>query len=165
MDRLAIIHDQSHLSDAATDDLFEATDRVVIASHSNCRAITDPTGVNERHLTDATIREIARRGGVIGLNLFSVFLVPGGRRGVRASVDQALAHVEHVCSLVGHTKAVGLGSDMDGGLSTDALPQGIDEPSGLMLLAEGLAQRGWTDDALRAFMHGNWARVVGERVP
>lgn len=171
MDKEGIIHDQAHLSDRATKDLLETTNAPVIASHSNCRSVADPTGSVERHLTDDTIREIARRGGVIGLNLFSKFLVPGvlkngttpGEKSRRATINEALAHVEHVCEVVGHRHCVGLGSDCDGGLTANDLPQGIDSPSGYELLAEGLRDRGWNDEAIEGFAFGNWARVFGVR--
>jgi membrane dipeptidase len=158
-----IIHDQAHLSDAATRDLFEATDRLVIATHCNCRAIADPSGNNERHLTDETIREIARRGGVIGLNLFSKFLIPdaANKPARRATIDEALDHVEHICNLVGHRASVGLGSDLDGGLSASDLPEGIKAPKDYELLAEGLRDRGWNDEDVAGFMCGNWQRVLG----
>lgn len=163
MDRLGVVHDASHLSDEALAGLLEATGTRVIASHSNCRALIDGPGdaPRQRHLTDDAIREIARRDGVIGLNLFSLFLVPGGVDGVRASIAQTLAHVEHICNLTGSTKHVGLGSDMDGGLRGDQLPQGINQPADLRLLVDGLRDRGWSDDAVLGFMHGNWERVFG----
>ena len=166
MDDAGIVHDQAHLSDAATRELFEATDRLVIATHCNSRAIADPSGVNERHLTDDTIREIGRRGGVIGLNLFSRFLIADSAKQFeqakrRATIDEAVAHVEHVCDLLGHRASVGLGSDLDGGLTADDLPEGIHAPKDYELLAEGLRDRGWSDEDVGAFMWGNWQRVLG----
>jgi membrane dipeptidase len=166
MDDAGIVHDQAHLSDAATWELFEATDRLVIATHCNCRAIADPSGANERHLTDDTIREIGRRGGVIGLNLFSRFLIADSAKQFeqakrRATIDEAVAHVEHVCDLLGHRASVGLGSDLDGGLTADDLPEGINAPKDYELLAEGLRDRGWSDEDVGAFMWGNWQRVLG----
>lgn len=98
---------------------------------------------------------------MIGLNLCSPFLVPGGAEGVRASIDQCLDHVERICRILGHRRGVGLGSDMDGGFSAAKLPEGIDRPAGLERLAEGLAGRGWPDDDIDAFRSGNWARFWG----
>lgn len=171
MDENRVIHDQAHLSDLATRELFETTDEMVIASHSNCRALIDPTGKVERHLTDDTIREIARRSGVIGLNLFSKFLVPGvfsnssapSEKSRRATIDEALAHVEHICEVVGHRKCVGLGSDLDGGLTANDLPEGINAPKDYDLLAEALRDRGWNDEDVESFAFRNWARVFDAR--
>lgn len=162
MDRLDITHDVSHLSDRALADLFSATDRPVIASHSNCRSLLD--GKNQRHLTDDAIREIARRGGVIGLNLVRNFIRTGLDRNNpddRPSIEDALRHVDHICEVAGHSRAVGLGSDLDGGITAHDLPRGINSPSGFELLAEGLSRRGWRDEAIDAFAWGNWARFFG----
>ena len=108
LDELGIIHDASHLADEALDGLLEHARGPIVATHSNCRAIT---GNDQRHLRDDQIKAIGDRGGVIGLNLFSKFLVPDGR----ATIDDCIAHVQHVCDLMGHRKGVGLGSDADGG--------------------------------------------------
>lgn len=159
MDALGIVHDLSHLSDRAMDELLALTDRPVIASHSNCRAIlNDPR--NQRHLRDESIREIARRGGVIGLNLCRNFIAPQpySKRDPRPSIEQAVEHVEHICAIAGHRAAVGLGSDMDGGFGEDDLPAGIDRPAHLARLCEALSLRGWDHDEIEGFAHGNWAR-------
>lgn len=159
MDRLHIVHDVSHLSDRSLADLLEMTDAPVIASHSNCRALLG--GENQRHLRDDTIREIGRRRGVIGLNLFSKFLLPPGApsdAAQRATLDHCIAHIERVCELIGHRRSIGLGSDMDGGFSAAELPDTIDRPVHLTRLADALSSRGWTDDDLRAFACENWLR-------
>lgn len=159
LDHHHITHDVSHLSDAALDGVLNATDRPIIASHSNCRALLPPSpdgSPNQRHLTDDAIREIARRNGVIGLNLFTKFLAASPETPV--TIEHALAHVEHVCHVTGSTRHVGLGSDIDGGFSADHLPQGIRTHSDLHRLADGLRDRGWSDADVLAFAHGNWAR-------
>ncbi|MBX3377316.1 MAG: membrane dipeptidase [Phycisphaeraceae bacterium] len=164
MDALGVVHDVSHLSDRALDDVLSRTSRPVIASHSNCRALLD--GVSQRHLTDEAIREIGRRGGVIGLNLVKNFIRTGLRRndpGDRPSIEDCLRHVERVCELVGHDRAVGLGSDLDGGMSAHDLPAGINSPEGFERLAEGLSARGWSEERVHAFAWGNWDRFFRRR--
>lgn len=162
MDALGIVHDVSHLSDRAMDELLSLTDRPVIASHSNCRAlVNDPK--NQRHLRDESIREIARRGGVIGLNLCRNFIPPQpySKSDPRPSIAQAIAHVEHICGLVGHRGAVGLGSDMDGGFSADDMPEGINRPTDLVKLTEALSGGGWSAAEVEGFAWGNWGRFFG----
>jgi len=51
-----------------------------------------------------------------------------------------------------------LGSDMDGGFSADSLPAGIDRPSDLERVAEGLSGRGWSDEDVSGFKANNWGR-------
>lgn len=161
LDAHGVAHDVSHLSDRSFWQVFDAAKGRVIASHSNCRTLMGGglMGQNQRHLHDEQIRAIVSRGGVIGLNLYSAFLRTGLERSGRASVDDAVAHIEHVCSLAGSAAHVALGSDMDGGFSAQRLPDGIDRPADLHRLCDALAQRGWSEMDLAGFRYGNWARV------
>jgi len=163
MDDLGIVHDASHLSDRSLRELLDLTDAPVIATHSNCRALmgTDAPVRAQRHLADETIMEIARREGVIGLNLYRRFIAPDLGDADRPSIDDAVAHVEHVCDLAGDRAHVGLGSDMDGGLTANDLPEGIDRPANLSKLTDALAARSWSDDDVHAFAWRNWARFWG----
>lgn len=157
MDELGVVHDASHLNDRSLDDLFSATDRLVIASHSNCRALMG--GGDQRHLTDEAIREIVRRGGVVGLNLCSTFLSDAAGKTGRAAIEDAVRHVEHVCEVAGGCAHAALGSDMDGGFTAARLPEGISCPRDLERLAAALHDRGWSDDDVEGFARGNWLRV------
>lgn len=165
IDAAGAVHDASHLCQRGVEALFDATDALVIASHSNCRRLFDADGSltksNQRHLADGTIAEIGKRGGVVGLNLLSDFLSPQIKRGQRASLDDCIAHVEHVCEVMGHKNGVGIGTDMDGGFGADRLPKGVDGPSDLSKLTEALRSRGWTQSELEGFAFGNFARVFG----
>jgi membrane dipeptidase len=166
MDRLGVVHDLSHLSDRSLARLLELTDRPVIASHSNCRALIDVDGeVRQRHLTDATIREIARRGGVIGVNVFSPFILPGAIRTRRATLAEWAAHVDRICDLQGTRACVGLGTDMDGGFSAAMMPEGVDLPRDLVRLAETLHARGWSDREVAGFRAGNWLEFWRRHLP
>jgi membrane dipeptidase len=163
IDRLKVVHDVSHLSERAMDEIFELAQGPIMSSHSNCREVVRATEARAipRHLSDRTIRQIAGRGGVVGLNLYSPFLAKCGVRDRRATIAEAIDHVEHICQLVGHRRCVGLGSDMDGGFSAEKLPEGINGPADLPRLAEELNRRGWSDGDVRAFTWGNWARFWG----
>jgi len=165
MDDLSVIHDLSHLSQRSTEDLLALTDRPVMASHSNVRALVEPE--NERHLADDTITEIGRRGGMIGVNLVSSFIDPKVTRDppTRARLSKLLDHIDRIAELMGRRDGLGLGSDMDGGFSADWLPQGIDTPGDLGILAEGLQSRGWTPDEIEGFRFGNWARFIAANAP
>ncbi len=69
---LRVMVDVSHASDAAFDQICQITRRPFVASHSNCRALCP----SPRNLTDAQIRALADRGGVMGINLSADFLAP-----------------------------------------------------------------------------------------
>ncbi len=166
MDERGVVHDLSHLSQRATDDLLSHTGAVVVASHSNCRALLGGEGNRDwqRHLSDETIAEIGRRGGIVGLNLVRNFIRAGLNRADpddRPSIEEAVRHAEHVCEIMGHRRGVGLGSDMDGGIRATDLPRGINAPSDLPKLCDALASRGWSDGDVHGFAWGNWARFWG----
>lgn len=161
MDALGIVHDLSHLSQRATDELLAHTDAPVVATHSNCRALLD--GHSQRHLTDQTIREISRRKGIVGLNLFAPFIRHDLGDDERPTISDAVRHVEHVCSIMGHRRGVGLGSDLDGGFSARRLPVGIDTPADFAKVLQTLASRGWSEAEIKGFAHDNWANFWRSR--
>lgn len=108
-----MVMDVSHLSDAGIDDILSLVNRPIIASHSNARAVRDVP----RNLPDVYIGEIARRGGIIGLNLFAPFV------GDNPSVDDVLRHADHILE-VGGEDVLAMGADFDG---CDGLfPQGVE---------------------------------------
>ncbi len=158
MDECGIIHDASHLSDEAFDGLLGVARGPVVATHSNCRALA---GDSQRHLRDDQVRAIAARDGVVGLNLFSKFLVSSGR----ATIDDCVAHVQRVADLMGHRRGVALGSDMDGGFGPDSLPERLDHPRKLDALADALAAAGFSDNDVEGFAHGNWRRFLERTLP
>lgn len=163
MDRFGLVHDVSHLSDKAFEDLLLVTTRRVVATHSNCRELLGggKFGENQRHLRDGQIRDIIARDGVIGLNLYSAFLSSKCKDSGRATLADCIEHIEYVCEIAGDRKHVGLGSDMDGGFSAQRMPEGIDAPRDFVKLGEALRARGWNDDDVRGFAFENWARIFG----
>ena len=64
MEDRGILVDVSHLNDAGYKDIFETARRPFVATHSNARSICS----HKRNLTDDMIREMVRRGCLIGLN-------------------------------------------------------------------------------------------------
>ncbi len=71
MNRLGIMIDISHLSDAAANDALDATAAPVIASHSSARKFTPGW---ERNISDKLIKRVAENGGVVQINFGSAFV-------------------------------------------------------------------------------------------
>ncbi|MFZ9914798.1 MAG: dipeptidase [Phycisphaerales bacterium] len=161
LDAAGVLHDASHLSRAAFDDLFAATSTRVIASHSNAQALLPE---NERHLTDAQISAIRERDGWIGLNLYGRFLADGRR----ATLEDCVAHTLHVARIAGGGR-VGLGSDLDGGFGRESLPAEIQSPAQYARLLEALEGAGFThlggEGWRRGYAHANLARVLEASLP
>ncbi len=70
MNRLGMLVDLSHVSDAAFWQAAAASRAPVIASHSSARALTQAP----RNLTDDQLRAVAESGGVVMVNFFAAFV-------------------------------------------------------------------------------------------
>ena len=107
MERLGIIIDVSHLSDAGFYDVLNYTKKPFAASHSNARSICGAV----RNLTDDMIRKLADRGGVTGINFCKDFL--GTPDFGKNYLHQAVLHMKYLVR-TGGEDFVALGSDFDG---------------------------------------------------
>lgn len=72
MNRLGVIVDVSHISDAAFFDVVATSKAPVIASHSSVRALCE----NPRNLSDEMLLALKDNGGVIQICILSAYLVP-----------------------------------------------------------------------------------------
>ena len=159
MQQLGVILDVSHLCDESFRDALDHFDGTIVATHSNCRHFVS----GNRHLTDEQIRQLAGRGGVIGMVAFNSFL---DQRWEMKHADQPpvsltrmVDHIDHICQLTGDARHVGIGSDLDGGFGVQDTPAEIDTIADLQKLSGLLADRGYTGDDVIAILHGNWIRV------
>ena len=76
----------------------------------------------------------------------------------RASIDDVVAHVEHVREVAG-VDHVGLGGDYDG---VSDLPDGLEDVTGYPRLLAALAERGWSDEDLARLTCRNVLRAMGD---
>ncbi len=84
--RLGIVIDQSHSSDAVFDDLLKASKVPFILSHSGSRAVFD----HPRNLDDARLRQLAAKGGVIQVNAYGGYLTAITKSPERLEAEKAL---------------------------------------------------------------------------
>lgn len=70
--RLGILLDVSHASDAVFDQMLALSTAPIIASHSSSRAVNP----HPRNLDDNRVRQLAAMGGVIQVNAYSDYLIP-----------------------------------------------------------------------------------------
>ena len=108
MEAERMVLDVSHLNDACFDEVTRIAQRPFVASHSNARAVCG----HPRNLTDAQFCEIRDRGGIVGLNYCSDFLVDDPQE-AEPTYDDVCTHIEHWLDLGGE-RVVALGSDFDG---------------------------------------------------
>lgn len=163
MNRLGMMVDVSHLSDAAFDDVLRVSSAPVIASHSSARHFTPGW---ERNLDDGRIRALARAGGVLQISFGSMFITPAYQAALdrsnpeppRGTVADVADHVDHVVRLVG-IDHVGIGSDFDG---VPSVPVGLDDVSRYPALVAELLRRGYAEADLRKLLGENLIRVWRE---
>lgn len=84
--RLGLVLDASHASDAALGDLLKVSRTPVILSHSGCRAICD----HPRNVGDDLLRALAAQGGVIQINALPVAVVTSPEDGRTAALSAML---------------------------------------------------------------------------
>jgi membrane dipeptidase len=68
--RLGLVLDGSHASDAAARELIALSRTPVMLTHSSCRAVRD----HKRNAPDDLLRELAAKGGVVQMNTVSLFV-------------------------------------------------------------------------------------------
>jgi membrane dipeptidase len=84
--RLGMVLDGSHASDAVLDQLIALSKTPVILSHSGCKAVFD----NPRNIDDARLKALAASGGVIQINSLSAYLIPTPPNPAREAAMAAL---------------------------------------------------------------------------
>ena len=167
MERLGMLLDLTHLSEQTFWDVLEIFSGTVWASHHNCRALVD----DPRQLNDDQIRAVAERNGVIGLAFDAWMIVPGWIRGKTtpaesgATIEDAVDHLDHVCQLLGNTKHVGIGTDLDGGFGTEQSPHDLDSIADIQRVFEILDRRGYSEDDLTAIAWQNFVDCAVRGLP
>jgi membrane dipeptidase len=147
MNRLGMIIDTSHLSDAGFYDVAKLSTKPFVASHSNARAVCGHT----RNLTDDMIKLLSDKGGVMGINFEKSFL--GGNDVSR--VEDMIKHIRHIVS-VGGIGVAAIGTDFDG-ISPS---REIDNIGEMYKLYDGLKASRFSEDDIDRIFFKNAMRVI-----
>lgn len=162
MERLNIILDATHLCD---DSFWEAMDHFngpVWASHNNCRTLVN----HNRQFSDDQLKELIRRGSVIGGVLDAWMMVPNWQRRVskpkemNCRLEVVIDHMDHICQLAGNALHIGIGSDLDGAFGKEQSPYDLDTIADLQRLPDLLTKRGYSEEDIENVAHGNWLRFI-----
>jgi membrane dipeptidase len=175
MNQRRMLVDLSHANAQTMSDAIGASAAPVIISHTACMAVHE----NRRNTTDAILRALADRGGVVGICQMRPFLTAKKADNLHAYFDHILhairvAGVEHVC----------IGSDRDHRVITltpeylaelkreegsqvvdNELPYFIDELNGprrMEVVRDGLGKRGLSTADVEHVMGGNLLRLYRE---
>ena len=164
MDRLGLILDATHLCDTSFREALDTFHGPVWASHSNARSLTP----HNRQFTDDQLRELFRRGAVIGAPLDAWMMIPGWIRGLttpqaaQLRLEKMAEHIDTICQLAGNTRHSGIGTDLDGGFGREQCPMDLDSIADRQRLPDLLRARGYKDTDVEAILHGNFLRFLRE---
>lgn len=149
MERQNIMIDVAHSSVASVRDTLALTKRPIFISHGG--TISHCPKTKNRNLPDDILKEIAARGGIIGIGYFEGVICDTSPKGVAAAII-------HAVELLG-PEAVALGSDFDGSVITRF------DTSELAALTHELMQQGMNEPTLRKVMGENAKRYFSENLP
>ena len=173
--------DASHCGEATTLDAISAATRPVAVTHAGCRAVYD----HPRNKSDAVLKALADRGGVIGIYQINPYLGPRERN----TLDDYLDHLEHAVRVAG-IEHVAIGSDREHRTIPDTAEEKqklIDElaqlrpvtaatfrwpffiaelnhPRRMETIRRGLEKRRWQPADVERVLWGNWHRLFAETI-
>jgi membrane dipeptidase len=186
--RLGMIIDASHASDAAFDDMLRLSRSPIILSHSGPSAIYQ----HPRNIDDDRLRALAAAGGVIHINALGAYLAPlppapagrtealqqlrsssvgmgpleilAARRRIDAAFPTPMAQFEDFMRHLLHTLEVigpdhvGIGADWDGGGGV----LGMEDVSAFPRITERLLEAGYGEEDIAKIWSGNVLRLLAQ---
>lgn len=139
--------DLAHASPRLIDDVLAMATRPVLVSHTGVQG----TCPGPRNLSDAHLKAIAAKGGVIGVAYFEGAVCDMTVRGIVNAIRHAVA--------VAGVRHVALGSDFDGATRT------VFDTTGLVLLTQALLEAGLSETDIADIMGGNVRRLLLQQLP
>lgn len=160
MNRLGMMIDLSHASDATVRDVLRESRAPVIFSHSAARTLCNRT----RNLPDTALRDVADNGGIVMLSFDAEQVAcvgqkggGGGKKRLVATMSDVIAHINHVRSIAG-VRHIGIGAGYDG---LSIAPAGLEDVSAYpRLFAELLRDPNWSEEDLHLLAGQNVLRVL-----
>lgn len=173
--RLGVIIDLAHASERTFCDVLELApaQTAIVVSHAGCRAVLD----TPRNLTDAQLRLLAQRGGVLGVMAHPISVDPAN-----PVLDRYLDHIDHAVQVMGASQ-VGLGADfirqvalsgatgdhgdalLPAGTALSDAIDGFAGPADFPVLVRALQTRGYAAEVLDGILSENFLRLFRDALP
>lgn len=147
MEEKHMLIDLAHASARTMDDVLAMAQRPLVVSHTGVRGTCD----NQRNLSDAQLRAIAKNGGVVGIGFWETAVCGEDAHAIARAIRYAvnLTGVDHVA----------LGSDFDGAVTTPF------DASGLAQITEALLAKGFSESDIRKIMGENVVLLLRRTLP
>ncbi len=142
-----MILDVAHSSEAVVRDVLAITTGPLVVSHTGMRGHCE----NDRNFSDDLMREIAGRGGLVGIGFWDGAVC-------EASVPSIAAAIAYAIETLG-VAHVALGSDYDGATTVPF------DASEIAALTDALLKAGVSEADIRAVMGENAIRFFAEHLP
>ena len=181
MNEIGVAIDLSHANSATAGAVMEASSKPVVMTHGGCAAVHP----HPRNKTDADLRALAEKGGVLGIyDLF--YLAPSPRQ---PDVEDYMAHMAHALEVCGEDH-VGIGSDASfdsldlspesranwekvlaarkaaglGAPEEDRMPytEGLNRADRTLVIADALLRRGYPARVAEKVLGANFVRAFRE---
>ena len=155
------------MNPAGIDDVLALTTRPLCITHTNARRFYDI----ERNSTDAQMRAVAARGGVIGAN--AALVSPDKDT---TTLERYIDHIDYMVEVAG-IDHVGIGFDFFEFIYAKMSPadkQSINQMTTVKFIPDlihhghapnvtrQLIERGYSDADIEKVLYGNWMRVLAE---
>jgi membrane dipeptidase len=175
MNRLGILIDLSHVGYRTSMAAIEVSQKPVAFTHANPKNLRD----HPRNKTNEEIRGVAKRGGVIGANIFPAFLPSGNR----AAIDDYIDVIDYLVEMIG-IDHVAVGTDFTEGQPKEFFdwlltgkskrgpcmelvhpilnPKGIRQAREFPNITQALMKRRYAERDIKKIMGENWLRLYRE---
>lgn len=185
MNKLGVAIDLSHVGEQACLRACALSEKPVLVTHANARAVTGAL----RNKSDDVIRAVAKTGGVIGVSIYGPMCWDGDPARP-PTIEDFIRHLDHIAAIAGRDH-VAIGTDLPvvsdlskvahitemtlsrfpAAIAAYAEAFGNDirarylsdctSHADLVRIVTALLERGWSDAEIRALLGGNLYRALG----